>query len=100
MLLQCAVAVPLALSGTFVKLAALSVVARLATYLGTAAALPVLRRKFRDAPGALRMPGGPLLPLAAAALTIGLAASATARNLLTAGAALAVGLILYAFRRR
>ena len=99
-LLQCAVALPLALSGSFVKLAALSVVARLVTYVGTAAALPVLRRKFRDSPDALRLPGGLLLPLAAAALTLVLAASASARNLLTAGAALAAGLVVYAFRRK
>ncbi len=99
-LLQCAVALPLALSGSFVKLAALSVVARLVTYVGTAAALPVLRRKFRDSPDALRLPGGLLLPLAAVSLAVGLAASASARNLLTAGAALAVGLVVYAFRRK
>src|SRR6266545_120055 len=50
-LLQTAIALPLALTGSFAGLAALSVVARLATYLGTAAAVPVLRRKFPDAPG-------------------------------------------------
>ena len=44
--LQTAIALPLALSGTFVELAAVSVMARLATYVGTAAAVPVLRRKL------------------------------------------------------
>lgn len=94
-LFQTAVALPLALSGTFVGLAALSVVARLATYLGTAAAVPVLRRKLPDAPGAFRLPGGPAIPLAAIALSLLLAASATAESLIAAGIALAAGLLLY-----
>lgn len=99
-LLQTAIALPLALSGTFVGLAALSVVARLATYLGTAAAVPVLRRKLGTPPGSFRLPGGPVIPIAACALAVGLAASATAGNLLAAGAALAVGLVLYGTRAR
>ena len=42
---QGALALPLALSGSFEQLAALSVIARLVTYLGTAAAVPLLRRR-------------------------------------------------------
>lgn len=99
-LFQTAVALPLALSGTFVGLAALSVVARLATYLGTAAAVPVLRRKLGSPAGAFRVPGGPVIPVAACALALALAASATAESLIAAGAALAVGLVLYAVRAR
>jgi amino acid transporter len=99
-LLQTAIALPLALTGSFVELAALSVVARLATYLGTAAAVPVLRRKFRDAPGAVRIPGGPIIPIAAALLCIILAASATPRNLIAGAIAIVVGFILWALRRR
>lgn len=99
-LLQTAIALPLALTGSFVELAALSVVARLATYLGTAAAVPVLRRKFRDAPGAVRIPGGPIIPIAAALLCVILAASATPKNLLAGAIAIVVGLILWALRRR
>jgi amino acid transporter len=96
---QSLIALPLALSGRFVTLAALSVVARLITYLGTAAAVPVLRRKYPDAPGVIRIPGGPLIPLAAIGITLGLAASATPRNLIAAAIALAVGLVLYVTRR-
>jgi len=101
-LVQTAIALPLALSGTFVGLAALSVVARLATYLGTAAAVPVLRRKLagRLDPGGddrrgFRLPGGPAIPVAACALSLLLAASATPESLLAAAVALAVGLVLY-----
>ena len=94
---QTAIALPLALTGSFIALAALSVVARLSTYLGTAAAVPVLRRKLPAS--AVRLPGGPAIPLAAAALSVGLAASAGVRNLLAAAAALIVGAGIYRFRR-
>jgi amino acid transporter len=94
-LVQTAIALPLALSGTFVGLAALSVVARLATYLGTAAAVPVLRRKLPITDRGFRLPGGPVIPVAACALSLLLAASATPESLLAAAVALAVGLVLY-----
>jgi basic amino acid/polyamine antiporter, APA family len=97
---QTAIALPLALSGTFTGLAALSVVARLATYLGTAAAVPVLRRKLGGRPGAFRLPGGPLVPIAAALLCIVFAASATARDLIAGAVALLVGLAVWKLRRR
>lgn len=96
---QTAIALPLALSGTFTGLAALSVVARLATYLGTAAAVPVLRRKLGSRPGAFRLPGGPLVPVAAALICVVFAASATRRDLIAAAVALAVGLVIWKLRR-
>jgi amino acid transporter len=95
---QTAIALPLALSGTFTGLAALSVVARLATYLGTAAAVPVLRRKLGSRPGAFRLPGGPLVPIAAALLCVVFAASATSRDLVAGAVALAVGLVIWKLR--
>jgi amino acid transporter len=100
LLLQTGVALPLALSGTFTGLAALSVVARLTGYVTTALAVPVLRRKLPAAPGAFRLPGGPAIPIAAALVGLGLAASAHPANLLAAAVALAVGLLIYALRRR
>ncbi|HXO41447.1 MAG TPA: APC family permease, partial [Thermoanaerobaculia bacterium] len=96
---QTAIALPLALSGTFTGLAALSVVARLATYLGTAAAVPVLRRKLGSRPGAFRLPGGPLVPVAAALLCVVFAASATRRDLAAGAVALAIGLVVWKLRR-
>jgi amino acid transporter len=96
---QTVIALPLALSGTFTGLAALSVVARLATYLGTAAAVPALRRKLGGRPGAFRLPGGPLVPIAASLLCLVFAASATRNDLIAGAAALLVGLGVYALRR-
>ena len=98
-LVQTAIALPLAFTGSFEKLATLSAVARLATYFGTALAVPVLRRKLPQM-GAVRLPGGPTIPIAAALLCVAFAASATLANLVAGAIALAVGLAIYAFRRR
>lgn len=94
-LLQTAIALPLALSGTFTGLAKLSVVARLATYLGTALAVLVLRRKLAAPANAFRIPGGPVIPVAAALLCVVFASSAEKANLIAGAIALVVGAILY-----
>ena len=96
--LQAAIALPLAFTGSFEALAMLSAVARLATYFGTALAVPVLRRKLP--PGAVRLPGGPVIPIAAALLCVAFAASANLRNLAAGAIALAVGGAIYALRRK
>nr|WP_232338645.1 APC family permease [Lysobacter soli] len=95
-----AVSLGLALSGSFVQLALLSVVSRLCTYLGTAGSVLVLRHKHGDREGALRLPGGPLIPVAAIVLSLALLASAQAANLIAAAIALVIGAVVYAFRRR
>ncbi|HEY2590262.1 MAG TPA: hypothetical protein VGI35_01620, partial [Steroidobacteraceae bacterium] len=95
---QMTIALVLALSGSFVELATLSVIARVATYIGTAAAVPVLRRRMAALPG-VRLPLGPTIPIAALALSIALLASASAANLLAGAGALAVGGAIYCFRR-
>jgi APA family basic amino acid/polyamine antiporter len=97
---QSVVALVLALSGTFVGLAMLSIIARLATYIGTAASVPVLRKRFSDRPGAFRLPGGWAIPAAALVLCLIFVASATMRNLAAGAVALVVGLVIYRFRRR
>jgi amino acid transporter len=96
---QAVLAVALALSGSFVELALLSVIARLFAYIATACAAIVLQRRHPDREGALRLPGGPLIPMLAIALSLGLLASASWQNLAMGGAALVVGAIVYAFRR-
>jgi amino acid transporter len=89
----------LALSGSFTQLAMLSIVARLATYIGTAAAVPVLRRRLGMKPGAFVVPGGPLIPILALLLCLAFLASATADNLVAGAIGLAVGVAIYFTRR-
>ena len=99
-LTQSALALGLALSGSFVGLAMLSIIARLATYIGTAAAVPVLRRRFADRPEAIRLPGGYAIPAAALGICVVFLASTTRANLAAGAVALLVGVAIYRFRRR
>lgn len=89
----------LALSGSFVQLAMLSIVARLATYAGTAAAVPVLRRKFESGQHTIVLPGGATIPVLALLLCIAFLASASIENLIAGLIALAMGGIIYHLRR-
>jgi len=90
----------LALSGSFVQLALLSVVARLFTYIGTAVSVLVLRKRHGDQPGAMQLPGGPLIPIAALLLSLGLLASAKVENLIAGAIALVLGAVVYRMRRK
>jgi len=98
-ILQGGLALVLALSGSFVELALLSVVARLFTYLGTTASLLVLRKRFAHRADAFHLPGGPLIPILAMLMSLGLLAAATLANLVAAAVALIVGAVVYRFRR-
>ena len=94
-----AISLILAVTGSFVQLAMLSVIARLTTYIGTAAAVPILRRRLGDRPGAIRLPGGPAIPILALGLSLALLTSANWKNLVAGAIALAVGAVIYRFRR-
>lgn len=96
---QSALALPLALTGSFVQLVLLSVMARLITYSGTAAAVLVLRRRYAGRPDALTLPGGPAIPVAALLLALGLMASASWQNLVAAAGALVAGAAVYRYWR-
>jgi len=89
----------LAVSGSFVQLAMLSIVARLATYIGTAAAVPVLRRKLARGEHAIVLPGGATIPVLALLLCLAFLASATLQNLIAGAIGLAVGAVIYRTRR-
>jgi APA family basic amino acid/polyamine antiporter len=56
-----------------------------------------LRRRLPR--GSFRLPGGPLVPVAAVLMCIAVLSTATARNLLAAAVALAVGAVIYALGR-
>ena len=94
-----AVALALSISGTFTYLLGLNVIARLATYLGTAGALVVFRRRERDRPALFSVPAaGLVVPLALAACLWLLARSGT-RELRDASIAVGSGLVIHAAHR-
>ena len=97
------VALVLALTGSFVKLAVVSAVARLVTYTGVSAATLRLRSpRFagRVAPASFVAPLGPLLPVIAMVVSAAIAAGATREQLLGGLAALAAGAVLFAIGSR
>ena len=97
---QCLAALALALSGSFVQLALLSMVTRLLAYITTSASVIVLRRRHGDPPGTLVLPGGSLIPVAALALSLVLLLSARPTHLVAVGIAVLVGSVIYRFPRR
>ena len=64
-LISSGVTLAIALSGSFVELAVISVVARFAQYIPTCLAVLYFRWKRPDEPPAFRTPGGPLVPVLA-----------------------------------
>jgi amino acid transporter len=96
---QTALALVLALTGSFVQLAMLSIIARMSTYVGTAVAVPFLRRRFGDQPNSIQLPGGYAIPIAALVICAGLLASTTTANLIAGAIALLIGALIYYFRR-
>src|SRR5690606_12625956 len=99
-LTQALVAGVLAFSGSFLQLAMLSVIARMSTYIGTAAAVPFLRRKFPRTDRTMVLPGGPWVPVAALLVSFGLLGSATGGDLVAGAIALVVGGVTSRFGQR
>lgn len=97
---QGGLALLLALTGSFVQLALLSVIARLITYMGTCAALLVLQPRFAGRADALVLPGGRLIPLLALLLSASLLAAADGRQLVAAAIALLAGAAIHRFWRK
>jgi amino acid transporter len=97
------VAVVLALSGSWARLAVVSAVARLVTYAGVCAATLRLRSARYDQtvpPASFVAPLGPVIPIVALTISLTIAAGATREQLLGGGAALAVGAVMFGVRAR
>jgi len=98
-----AVAVVLALTGSFAKLAVVSALARLVMYVGVSAATLRLRSStFTDVvkPATFVAPLGPAVPAIAILVSVGIAAGATSEQFLGGFAALAAGAVMFAIRTR
>lgn len=92
------VALVLALTGSFAKLAIVSALARLVIYTGASASTLRLRsQRFagRVSPATFTAPLGPLVPLVAILVSMAVVAGASREQLVGGGAALAAGALLY-----
>lgn len=97
-----AVALVLALSGSFAKLAVVSAVARLVAYIGACASTLALRRlsfEGRVLPATFVIPFGPVVPLAAIAVSLAILLGATRDQLFWGAVALLGGAILFRLGR-
>jgi APA family basic amino acid/polyamine antiporter len=106
-----AVALILALTGSFVALAAVSAIARLVMYLAVCMSTLVLRKRDREiaaqvgahfteplqaiAPPKFTVPFGPVIPILASIVALAILAGATRAHLIAGGAALAAGAVLF-----
>jgi amino acid transporter len=88
------VSILVTLSSGFANLATLSAMARLITYIGSALALIVLRKKI-PSPDTFRLPGGPVIPILTILLSLFLLTAATPEQWIAGISALVVGLALY-----
>lgn len=97
------VLVVLALTGSFVFLAAVSAVARLVVYVSACGATLRLRgaaTSSRVAAAQFVAPGGPVVPVVALLITSSILVSATTQQLLAGGAALVAGAVLFVIATR
>lgn len=98
-----AVALTLALTGSFVTLAAVSAVARLVMYLAVCTATLVLRRRQPNdemGPAEFTAPLGPVVPILACIVALSILAGASTQQLLMGSYALIAGAILFVIATR
>ena len=89
----------LAISGTFVWLVTVSVVARLANYLVTCLAVPVLRKRSVE-PAQFQIPFGPVVPVTGVLLCVWLFTKAAWTDIRSFALASGIGALLYLARPR
>lgn len=98
-----AVALALALTGSFAQIAVVSAVARIVTYTSVSAATLRLRSpefQGRVNPATFTTPFGPLIPIVAIAIGLAVIGGATRAQLVGGLSALAVGALLFVVRTR
>ena len=89
------IAYPLAISGTFQTLAAISVVSRFAQYIPTILAVLVFRRRKTQTGANFRVPFGPVLPVIAVIVSLWLLSKATGFQLIMGLGCLVIAVPFY-----
>lgn len=90
-----ALAIPIALSGSFSKLAAISVVSRFAQYVPTCLAVIVLRKKKPELKSSFRVPFGPVIPILAVLVSGWLLLQSSMEKILWGLGGLIIGIPVY-----
>ena len=86
----------LTLKSSFVAALTISAIARLVTYAVTCAALPMLRRCPGVPKASFRLPGGPIIAIAALVLSAWLLLNSTLYEAIAATIAAIMGLLIFA----
>ncbi|MGL4730394.1 MAG: APC family permease [Clostridium sp.] len=86
--------IPVALSGSFTKLAAISVVSRFAQYIPTCLAVLILRKR-EDLKTSFRIPFGPVIPIVAVGVSIWLLCNSSMEKILWGLGGLVIGVPVY-----
>jgi amino acid transporter len=89
------ISLALALTGSFVQLAAVSSVARLTFYVTTCASIPILRRRGPQSVGGFRLAGGAFFPILGTVVSLAIIAGADSRSLTGGFLAFVVGALFY-----
>jgi len=92
-------ALVLALSGSFIYLVKLTLIARILVYAITCAVLPRFRQKGNAPEGSFKLPAGKAAAYASTVLSIVFLASSSMRELLDVALAVVVGLMVFSFVR-
>jgi amino acid transporter len=85
----------LTLQSSFVAALTISTIARLVAYAVTCAGLPVLRRRTVAPPASFKLPGGPVIAIAALVLSAWLLINSTLYEAIATTIAAAVGFLVY-----
>ncbi|CAJ1227998.1 hypothetical protein FD38_GL000012 [Levilactobacillus zymae DSM 19395] len=100
MLISFVIAYPLAISGTFQTLAAISVVSRFAQYIPTILAVLIFRRRKVQQGSHFRVPFGPVLPILAVLVSLWLLSKASVFQLVMGLGCLVIAMPFYWFLER
>jgi amino acid transporter len=94
-LIYAAISLVLALTGSFIQMAAISAMARLIFYTTTCVSVPVLRKKMESGPDVFRLPGGAFIPILATLASLMVIAGADLNSMIWGASALAAGAVFY-----
>lgn len=100
MVISFVIAYPLAISGTFQTLAAISVVSRFAQYIPTILAVLIFRRQKVQQGSRFRIPFGPVLPILAVLVSLWLLSKASAFQLIMGLGCLVIAMPFYVVLKR